>query len=104
MASPNHQEHRSGGINHIATAALDRIAHLARHDGRLEDYICMKKGSERQKALKDARIASGMKASSVWLPEKLLEQLKERFPGPRGGIDWLAVVKSAIGEGMDRPK
>lgn len=96
MASPNHQEHRSGGINHIVNAALNRIAHIARPDGRLEDYIGMKTGSERQKALKEARIASGMKGSNVWLPVKVLDQLKEKFPGPRGGIDWLAVVKSAL--------
>ena len=97
MASPDRQKHCPGGITHIVTAALDRIAVLARPDGRLEEFISMKTGSERQKALKESKIAAGMRLSNVWLPENLLEQLKQRFPGPRGGVDWLAVAKSAIG-------
>jgi hypothetical protein len=64
----------------------------------------MKSASERQRTLKEARMAAGMKPSNVWLPMTLLEQLKERFPGPRGGIDWVAVAKSAIGQGKDGPK
>lgn len=98
MASPNHQEHRPGGITHIVTAALDRIAVLARDDGRLEDYISMKSASERQRTLKEARMAAGMKPSNVWLPVALLEQLKQKFPGPRGGIDWVAAIKAALGQ------
>ena len=96
MASPDDKKHRSSRVTSITDAALDRIAKIAKTDGRLEDYIIMKSGSERQKALKESRLAAGMKVSNVWLPEPMLEQLKQKFPGPRGGVDWLAVVKSAL--------
>lgn len=43
-------------------------------------------------------MAAGMKPSNVWLPVALLEQLKQKFPGPRGGIDWVAAIKAALGQ------
>lgn len=56
----------------------------------------MKTAAERQQTLKEARIAAGMKPSNVWLPVRLLDELKVKYPGPRGGIDWIAVVKAAL--------
>lgn len=98
MASPDDKEHRSGSVTNITAAALDRISKIARRDGRLEELISMKSGSEGQKALKQARLAAGMKVSNVWLPEPVLEQLKQKYPGPRGGIDWARVTKIALEE------
>ena len=56
----------------------------------------MKSGSERQKALKEVRLAAGKKVSNVWLPESVLEQLKQKYPGPRGGVDWMALVNPVL--------
>lgn len=58
----------------------------------------MKTGAERQKTLKKARLAAGLKLSNVWLPESTLIQLRQYFPGPRGGIDWTRVADSALAE------
>ena len=103
MASANHQEHSSGSLTHIVCAALDRIAILTRSDERFNRYLRMKTGAERQKSLKQSKLEAGMRILNVWLPEKIIEQLKQKFPGPRGGIDWLSAAKAAITQGKDQP-
>lgn len=99
MARTDHKEHRESGVTSLVTAALDRIAVIARRDGRLEDHLIMKSGAERQKALTASKLAAGLKLSNVWLPAETLSHLKTKFPGPRGGIDWDGVAKAAIAGG-----
>ena len=94
MARSDSEKHRS--LSPLVDAVLDRIVSLDRGDGRFSEYLRMKSGSERQKALKDSRKASGQRLSNVWLPAVSLDQLREKFPGPRGGINWLAVVEAAL--------
>jgi len=32
----------------------------------------------------------------VWLPGPIVAQLKERYPGPRGGVNWEQVALAAL--------
>lgn len=52
--------------------------------------------AERQKQFNRAKRSAGLKSVAVWLSAECIEELKQRFPGPRGGIDWLAVVARAL--------
>ena len=94
MASTDDQKHSVPSS--LINAALDKIAEMARDDGRLQEYLSMKSGAERQQALKEARIAAGMKVSTVWLHEETLQALKGKFTGPKGGVDWEAVAKKSL--------
>ncbi len=53
-------------------------------------------GAERQRLLKKARKAEGIRARKVWLSDADMDVLKARYPGPRGGIDWTAVICAAL--------
>ena len=85
-----------------ATANLDRLA--KEHPELLgkstpSDWEAILKGrsvSERQKELTDKRRAAGISKVSVWLSDQDREELRKLYPGPRGGIDWAAVVRAAI--------
>ena len=99
MACTDSKEHSAGGLTSITRAALDRISVLAQNDTRLRGYLNMKTTAERQRALKEARLAAGMKLSNVWLPQEVHESLRERFPGQRGGIDWERVARAALMQG-----
>ena len=96
MASTDNQEHRTGCLINLNDAILSRIVSLSGDGNRIMEYLQMKSGAERQKALKDARKASGQKLVSVWLHETTLEKLRQKFEGQRGGIDWDAVVSKAL--------
>lgn len=97
MASPDNQKH-PGGVTAITSAMLDRLAELARgNEERTLDYLKMKSTAERQAALKARRVADGQVKVTLWAGADQLEALKAAFPGPRGGIDWGAVIKKALG-------
>lgn len=54
-----------------------------------------KSSSARQAALTERRVAAGWRRIPVWLEARDIDLLRRRFPGPRGGIDWKAVIKQA---------
>lgn len=97
MASPDNQKH-PGGVTEITSAMLDRLAELARgNEERTLEYLMTKSNSERQAELKARRVADGQVKVTLWAGVDQLEALKAAFPGPRGGIDWGAVIKKALG-------
>jgi hypothetical protein len=53
-------------------------------------------GKERQQRLIRRRQTEGLRRTLFWASEADLEHLRDRFPGPRGGIDWTAVVRAAL--------
>ena len=53
-------------------------------------------GAERQRKLTERRIAAGMVRAGVWLHRDALTALQARYPGPRGGVDWNAVLAAAL--------
>jgi hypothetical protein len=59
----------------------------------------MSTGAQRQQRLKAKRQEAGQQFARFWVPASDLEALKQRFPGPRGGIDWPAVVAAALAPG-----
>ncbi len=85
-------------------ANLDRIA--AEHPeilGRLtmtdlEASLSEKSGTstERQRRLKQKRLAAGIKPNQVWLSDADIDALKSSYPGPKGGIDWAKVIQTAL--------
>ncbi len=56
----------------------------------------MTTGLQRQLALIEKRKAAGMKRFGLWLDKHDAEALVGRFPGPRNGINWPAVVQAAL--------
>lgn len=98
MASTDTQKHRSSGLNDFQVAALDKIAELTNGgtDQRFREYLMGQTGAERQQRLTDKRIAEGQQRVAVWLSQDDLDALRTQFPGPRGGIDWTAVAKTAL--------
>jgi hypothetical protein len=56
----------------------------------------MKTGSARQKELREKRKADGIGRAVIWLSDNDRDALAERFPGPKGGIDWQAAITAAL--------
>lgn len=52
--------------------------------------------SERQRDLKQRRKAEGIHRVMIWVSADDREALRQHFPGPRGGIDWQAVITAAL--------
>ena len=79
---------------------LDRIAELAQgNEARLLDYLddkAMSTGAERQARLTERRKAEGKRRVPAWLAAHEEAELKRLYPGPRGGIDWSAVIRAAL--------
>lgn len=61
-----------------------------------EAVLTAQSGTERQKRLIAKRQASGMARLSIWLTDEEVEALRNRYPGPRGGVDWQAVAAAAL--------
>jgi hypothetical protein len=79
---------------------LDRIAELAKgNEDRTIEYLT-KSGkaslAERQSKWIESQRAEGRRMVKAWLAGDDIAALKLRFPGPRGGIDWPAVVEAAL--------
>lgn len=85
--------------NDIARKMLDRIAELGRgNEQRTMDYIMGgSTTAERQKALKQRRAEAGQQRVTVWTTRADLDELRAKYPGVRGGIDWQAIIKKALG-------
>lgn len=52
--------------------------------------------SERQATFIKKRQRLGWLRSIVWIPGPVVTELKERYPGPRGGVDWVQVAYAAL--------
>ncbi|MGZ8219250.1 hypothetical protein [Methylomagnum sp.] len=50
----------------------------------------------RQKALRDNRAAQGLTRPDVWVSRQDVARLKSAFPGIRGGVNWEAVINTAL--------
>ena len=99
MASSDDKEHSGSGLDsRFSDKILDRIAELAKgNEDRTLEYLNMKTdGFERQKKLREKRHKEGLKRAELWVNSLDLESLKTNFPGPKGGIDWNAVIKVAL--------
>lgn len=82
-------------------AALDRIA--AEHPELLGksapeewEQILKEQVTERQRKLVAKRLTQGQKRALVWAPETDLDALKRAYPGPRNGVNWMAVIAAAL--------
>ncbi len=53
-------------------------------------------GTERQKRLIAKRRSEGIERVTIWVSSTDIEFLRQRFPGPRNGINWTAAVHSAL--------
>ena len=52
--------------------------------------------AERQAATKQRKRQEGYSQIPIWVHVTQRNQLMQQFPGPRGGIDWSAVIDAAI--------
>jgi hypothetical protein len=79
---------------------LDRIAELNSDDEgeRLMSYLDERAGAERQARYADRQKGQGKQRVAFWADPEQLEALRERYPGPRGGIDWSAVAQRAVAD------
>jgi hypothetical protein len=79
---------------------LDRLADLAKgNEERTLEYLAKAErmsAAERYGKWMASQKADGMRAVKAWLHDDDIAALKQRFPGPRGGIDWPAVAKAAL--------
>lgn len=75
-----------------------RIETLAQgKEERLMDYLAKATtAAERQAKLRAQRESDGFKRVPIWIHESILHKLRERYPGPRGGVDWIAVIDKAL--------
>jgi len=81
----------------IAEKILDRIAELSRgNEERTMEYLTGKGGYERQKRVRDKKIAQGLIRMEVWADPESTEALRQRFPGPKQGVSWPAVIEAAL--------
>lgn len=79
---------------------ISRLAELSHNDGgRLMKYLGDDaRNREKQSRFVSAMVSKGFQKVSVWVAGHDLDQLRARYPGPRGGVDWAAVVAAALGK------
>ena len=58
--------------------------------------------AQRQQSLKQRRHAQGQVRVTLWTGRDTLEELRQRYPGPRGGVDWQAIIAAALGKSENR--
>lgn len=81
----------------IRDRLYDRLAALAGNDGgRLMNEISRLSAAERQRAFRERRAAEGKRRAVLWITPAQGDALRSRFPGPRGGIEWNAVITAAL--------
>lgn len=68
-----------------------------------EALLKAKSGSERQKALEAKRKAEGYQRVPIWIHKNELANLRQKYPGPRGGIDWPRAVRAALQTSTEDP-
>lgn len=82
----------------------DRIAELTQGDGgRLMDFLQNAASTAERQAKHEAkRKADGYQRIPIWVSHDELTALRTRYPGPRGGVDWRAVVAAALDNEQQR--
>ena len=68
-----------------------------------EAILKAKSGSERQKALEAKRKGEGYQRIPIWIHKNELADLRQKYPGPRGGIDWPKAVRAALQKSTEDP-
>lgn len=53
-------------------------------------------GTDRQKRLISKRKSEGMERMTIWVSVTDINALRDRYQGPRKGIDWQAVIRAAL--------
>jgi hypothetical protein len=78
----------------------DRLADLTRDDGgRLMEHLeTAASTAQRQTRHEQKRRAEGFQRVPIWVHESELAALRQRYPGPRGGVEWGAVIQAALGD------
>lgn len=81
----------------------DRLAELTMNDGgRLMAHLEQAASDADRRAKHEAqRRAEGFQRVPIWVHRDELAALRERYPGPRGGVDWQAVVTASLRQGQD---
>lgn len=51
---------------------------------------------ERAARVRAKKLAAGMASRTIYLPAGTLEELRQAFPGPLGGIAWETVAAAAL--------
>jgi hypothetical protein len=76
----------------------DRLVDLSQGDGgKLMAHLAATASSaERQTRYEEKRRGEGFQRVPIWVHENELVALRQRYPGPRGGVDWSAVVQAAL--------
>ena len=79
----------------------DRLAELTMNDGgRLMAHLEYVASDADRRAQHEARRkAEGYRRVPIWVHRDELTALRERYPGPRGGVDWQAVVSASLRQG-----
>jgi hypothetical protein len=82
----------------LESRLYDRLAELTQGDGgRLMDYLEGATPTADRRARHEAlRKAQGYQRVPIWVHENELVELRVRYPGPRGGVDWGKVVQVAL--------
>ena len=53
--------------------------------------------TERTARMNERRKAEGWKRFNAWIPPTTpIERLRQQFPGPQGGLDWVAIAQAAL--------
>jgi hypothetical protein len=83
----------------LETRLYDRLTALTQGDeGRLMDYLQgAATGADRRARHEARRKSEGYQRVPIWVHADELAELRTRYPGPRGGVDWAAVVRTALG-------
>jgi hypothetical protein len=75
----------------------NRLMELAEGDGgRLMDHLQGAGNAERQAKFTERMKAEGWRRVPVWVQESDLDALRKEYPGPRGGVDWQAVLDAVL--------
>jgi hypothetical protein len=89
------------GLERLTTAHPELLGQSTADDW--EAILKAKTGSERQKALEAKRKAEGYQRVPIWIHKNELVDLRQKYPGPRGGIDWPKAVRAALQTSTEVP-
>ena len=82
----------------VESRLYDRLAELTQGDGgRLMEHLQTSASMADRRAKHEAkRKAEGYQRVPIWVSHDEMTTLRNRYPGPRGGVDWGAVVAAAL--------
>lgn len=89
------------GLARLVTAHPESLGQSNADDW--EAILKAKTGSARQKALEAKRKAEGYQRVPIWIHRNELADLRQKYPGPRGGIDWPRAVRAALQTSTEDP-